>query len=181
VRSLIVGASDVGDTPVGGEDDDGGLLALEGPVEEGETLHVEHVHLVDEEDARHDLGLALLPPLGHLLVDLVPHLLLDLSRVAGEEGQEPLRPGIDDVNFVEGDGVHDLLPLFDLPLRTLDKSRLRSHGVVITGLGEGPSGLGDSSRGLINRDHISRHDLLLLDSLDHLITQIVNSFHFRGL
>ena len=60
--------------PVSGHDHNGRHVVLEGPVEEGEALHVEHVDLVDEEHAGRYLRLALLPPLGHLGVDLVPHL-----------------------------------------------------------------------------------------------------------
>ncbi len=60
--------------PIGGHDDNGRHIVLERPVEEGEALHVEHVNLVDEEDAGSNLRLALLPPLRHLRVYLVPHL-----------------------------------------------------------------------------------------------------------
>lgn len=69
-------------------------------------------HLVDEEHAGHNLGLALLPPVADLGVDLVAQLRLDLARVAcalassvaahanvrresrrtGKEGQEALGP-----------------------------------------------------------------------------------------
>lgn len=76
---FVVGSSDVGDASVGGEDDDGGSLTLEGSVEEGEALHIEHVDLIDEEHTRHNVGLALFSPLRHLLVDLFPHFLGDLS------------------------------------------------------------------------------------------------------
>ena len=46
------------------------ILSYQRPVEEGEALDVEHVDFVDEENPRRNLGLALLPPLGHLRVDL---------------------------------------------------------------------------------------------------------------
>ena len=48
VGGLVVGAPDLGDSTVGGDDQDGGHVALEGAVEPGEALHVEHVHLVDK-------------------------------------------------------------------------------------------------------------------------------------
>jgi hypothetical protein len=44
--------------------------AYQGSVEEGEALDVEHVDLVDEEDAGGNLGLTLLTPLGNFGVDL---------------------------------------------------------------------------------------------------------------
>lgn len=54
-------------TAVRGEDDDRGQGRLQGAVEVREALHVQHVHLVDEEHPRHELR--------HALVDvLVDHL-----------------------------------------------------------------------------------------------------------
>ena len=44
--------------------------SYESSVEEWEALDVEHVDLVDEEDAGSNLGFALLAPLGDLRVDL---------------------------------------------------------------------------------------------------------------
>ena len=58
------------------------------------------MHLVNEEHARHDLRLALLAPLGHLLVDLLAHLGPDLASVAREEREEALLPRVDDVDLV---------------------------------------------------------------------------------
>ena len=60
---------------VGGEDDDGRDGGLERAVQVGEALDVEHVHLVDEQHARHELGDALVDVLVHHLVDLLPQLV----------------------------------------------------------------------------------------------------------
>lgn len=49
--------------------------------------------LVDEEDAGHNVSLALLPPLGNFGVYLLPHLSSYLARVACKERQEALRRG----------------------------------------------------------------------------------------
>ena len=57
------------------EDDDGGERRLESAVQVGEALDVEHVHLVDEEHAGHQLGDALVDVLVHYLVDLPPQLV----------------------------------------------------------------------------------------------------------
>jgi hypothetical protein len=128
---LVVGAANVGDAPVGGEDDHGRGLALERAVEEGEALHVEHVHFVDEQHAGHDFRLALLPPLRHLLVDLLPHLLRYLPSRPGKQSQKALRPRVDHVDLVQGHRVHHLLALLYLPLGTIHESRLRTHRVVV--------------------------------------------------
>ena len=47
-------------------------------------------HLVNEEHARHNLGLALFPPLGNFRVNLLAHLAPDLARVAGKQREEAL-------------------------------------------------------------------------------------------
>lgn len=87
-----------GNASIGGHDEDRGHVTLQGPVEEGETLNIQHVDLVDEQHLepvghrsrsgwrlwtqarpahlspvthpRDDLRLALLSPLSHLGIDL---------------------------------------------------------------------------------------------------------------
>ena len=67
---------------------------------------------------------------------LAAHLWLDLPRVPGEEGEEALCARYDYVNLVEGDGVDDLLPLLELPLRALHKPGARpcNYDVVIANI-----------------------------------------------
>lgn len=38
------------DASVGGHDENWGQVALQGPIQKGEALHVQHVNLVDEQD-----------------------------------------------------------------------------------------------------------------------------------
>ena len=87
---MTISPPDLSDAPVSGHHHDGRHVVLQGAVQEGETLDVQHVDLredsvrntrtfsttdlVDEENPGGDLRLALLPPLGHLRVDLVPDL-----------------------------------------------------------------------------------------------------------
>lgn len=61
--------------------------------------------LVDEQDPWNNRGFALFLPFVHLGIDLLTKLWLDLARVACKEGKEALCSGIDDVDFVEGDGM----------------------------------------------------------------------------
>ena len=86
VGALVVGAANARDAAVGRHNQHGRHGALQRTIEKGKALHIEHVHLVNEEHARHNLGLALLAPLGHLGVDLFAHLRLDLARVACRVG-----------------------------------------------------------------------------------------------
>jgi hypothetical protein len=60
---LVVGTSDIGDTSVGGKDNNGSCLTFESSVQEREAFHIEHMDLINEEHSRHDFGLALLTPL----------------------------------------------------------------------------------------------------------------------
>ena len=123
----VARAPDLSDATVSRHHYHRGQVILQGPVEEGEALDVEHVNLVKEEDAWSDLRLALLPPLGDLGVDLVPDLGLDLAGVTAEEGEEALGAAVDHVDFVQGHRVNNLLSLLELTLGTLDKPDQREY------------------------------------------------------
>ena len=156
VGRLVVRAADAGDASVRGDDDDGGERALQGADEPREALDVEHVHLVDEEHAGHDVRLALLAPVGDAQVDLVADLGLDLARVAGEERPEALLARVDDVDLVQRDRVDDLLALAELALGRGHEARGRGHGVVVLGAHEAAAELGDLARGLVDGDDVRR-------------------------
>ena len=123
-------------TSVGGHNNNRSQVILQGSVEERETLNVQHVDLVNEQNTGSDLRLALLSPLRDLGVDLIPHFRLDFSGVPTEQGQKALSPAVDDVNLVQGHRVDDLLPLLQLPLRALDEASARTRGVVVPSSGE---------------------------------------------
>ena len=166
-------------TSVSGHNNNRSQIILQGSVEERETLDVQHVDLVNEQNPGSDLRLALLPPLRDLGVDLVPHFRLDLSSVPAEQGEETLGPAVDDVDLVEGDGVDDLLPLLELPLGALDEPGAGSGGVIVPSSGETSScnqsslrchqnyltqqltQLCDLPRGLVDGDDVSGLNLLL--------------------
>ncbi len=61
----------------------------------------------------------------------ISDLGFDLAGVAGEEGEEALGAGVDDVNLVKGDGVDHLLTLLQLPLRALHEPGTRACAVHI--------------------------------------------------
>ncbi|KAJ6441961.1 LOW QUALITY PROTEIN: Central kinetochore subunit CHL4 [Purpureocillium lavendulum] len=177
VRAAVVGAADARVAAVAGHDDDGRQLVLQRAVDVREALNVEHVHLVDEQDAWHDLGLALLLPLAYLGVDLVADLAADLARVTGEEGEEALGPRVDDINLVQGDGVDHLLALLELAVGALEELGVDAHGVVIAGAGVRPTELGDLTRRLVNGDDVAGHDALLGHGVDHLAAHVVDGLH----
>ena len=54
------------------------------PIEEGEALDVQHVHLVNEEHATDHICFALLTPLSHTLINLLTDLRLDLALTTTE-------------------------------------------------------------------------------------------------
>lgn len=53
VRALDVGPSDAAHAPVGGHDQDGRESGLQGIVQLGECLDVQHVYLIDKQYSRH--------------------------------------------------------------------------------------------------------------------------------
>lgn len=181
MRGLIVGSSDLSDASVGGHDDDGGLVRLKGSVQEREALNVKHMHLIDKENTWHDLRTSLLSPLGNFLIDLLPNFWLDFSNISCEQGHESLRPRIDDINLVKSNSVNDFFPLLQFTLGALDESGLWSLVVEITWPRERFSKLWDLSRSFVDSDDVASHDLLLLDALNHLVTQIIDSLHLRRL
>mmetsp|Transcript_42728 Transcript_42728/g.106338 ORF Transcript_42728/g.106338 Transcript_42728/m.106338 type:complete len:379 (-) Transcript_42728:89-1225(-) len=181
VRGLVVGAADASDAAVGGDDEHGRQVRLERAVEVREALDVEHVHLVDEEHAWHDLGFPLFPPLRHFRVDLLAHLWLDLACIAREESEEALLPRVDHVNLMQRDDMHHLLALLQLSLRALHELGIRPHGIIVAGPGEGASKDRDASGRLVNRDHVPCLRLLFGERVDHLLAQIIYRLHLRRL
>ena len=178
---FVSGSSNVGYTPIGGENDHGSSFTLESSVEEREALHIEHVDLIDKKDTRHNLGFAFFSPLGHLLIDLLPHFLCDFSSSSGEEGQEALRSRVYYVDLVQSHCVDHLLSLLDFALGAVHETGLWAHGVIVGGSGEGSACLWDFAWSLINSDNVSSDYLLLLDGFDHLLPQIIDCLHFCGL
>lgn len=81
VRALVVRSSDASNTTVGSHDQDGSHGRLQRAVEKRETLDVQHVDLVNEQHARHNLRLALLAPLRHLGINLLTNLGLDFTSI----------------------------------------------------------------------------------------------------
>jgi len=133
VWGLIISSSDLGNTSVSGHHNNWCLVGLKSPVQEREAFDIEHVDLIDEEDTWDDLCTSFFPPLGDFLVDLLSDLRFDFSNISCEQGHESLRPRVDDIDFVEGDSVHDLLPLLQLTLGALHESGLWSLIIEITG------------------------------------------------
>mmetsp|Transcript_6849 Transcript_6849/g.19132 ORF Transcript_6849/g.19132 Transcript_6849/m.19132 type:complete len:353 (+) Transcript_6849:536-1594(+) len=179
MRTLVLRATDLGNPSVGRNDQDGGHVGFQRPIQEGEALHIEHVHLIDEQDAGNDGGPSLLAPFGHLGIDLIPHLALDLAGISREQGQETLLPGIDDINLVQTYGVDDLLSLLQLPLWTLHEASLGPHGIVVSAAAEGTAELADLSAGLVNGDNVAGRHLLLGEGVDHLGPEVVHGLHLR--
>mmetsp|Transcript_4687 Transcript_4687/g.11992 ORF Transcript_4687/g.11992 Transcript_4687/m.11992 type:complete len:213 (+) Transcript_4687:1938-2576(+) len=131
VRALVLCAADPRDPAVRCNDQDRCELALERAVEPRKALDVQHVHLVNKQYSRDNGRLAFLTPLGHLAVDLLAHLGLDLSSITGEQGKEALLPRVDHVNLVQAHHVHDLLALLELALGALNEPSLWAHCVVV--------------------------------------------------
>lgn len=181
VWAHVVGAADSSDTTVSCHDHDWCLVALKGSVKEGEALNVQHVDLIEEQDTWDDLGTSLFTPLGNLLIDLLTNLWLDLTDVTSKESHEALLSGVDDINFVEGNSVDDLLTLLQFTLWALNESGLGANVIVLRALGKRAAELGDFTASLVNGNDISSHNLFLANGLNHLASQVVDGLHLGGL
>lgn len=157
VRALVFCSTDCGDSSVGCHNEHWSHGVLEGAVQECEAFNVEHVDLIDEQNTRHDICLAFFAPLCNFGINLVSHLGLDFTGVSREQCQKPLRPTIDDIDFMQTDtarqildgysqrfkwtqntpdSVNNLLPLLELAFRTRYKFSLRAGCVVVSRTGE---------------------------------------------
>jgi hypothetical protein len=123
VRRALVGAAHDRLAAVRGENDDRRQRALERARQKREALDVEHVHLVDEEHARHELGNALLDVLVDRFVDLAAQLVGDLGAAAAQhlvhhrdEVGAALGRGVGHVEVVQRDVLDDLAALVHLAL-----------------------------------------------------------------
>jgi hypothetical protein len=74
-----------------------------------------------------------------------------------------LGSGVNDINFMESNGMDNFLSLLEFTLWALDVSSLWSTVVKVTASSERSSELGDFTGGFINSDDVTGHDLLFLD------------------
>jgi hypothetical protein len=171
-RGIEFGPADDGEALVGGKDDVRGDLGFEGAIEVGEGFDVEHVDLVDEEDAGDELGDTLVDVPVDDLVDLGPQLVGDLGPATLDKlahDRHDILPALGSrvghVEVVKGDVLDDLLLLVDVTLR---------QGDVFLGLevkfgrvGVGPANALDRARIGLDVDHVADDDALLLDGLEN--------------
>mmetsp|Transcript_44522 Transcript_44522/g.43176 ORF Transcript_44522/g.43176 Transcript_44522/m.43176 type:complete len:249 (-) Transcript_44522:632-1378(-) len=135
--TFVVSPSDLGDSSVGGHDHDGSLVTLEGSVQEGKALYVQHVDLIHKQHSWHNVSPPFLTPLRYLLVDLLPHFWLDLPNVSCEQSQKPLSPTVDHIDLMQSHCVHHFLPFLQFSLWALHEPSLGSHVVKVTAPAEG--------------------------------------------
>merc|ERR1719370_1882716 len=178
MRGGVAGAPDLCNSSVCRHHNHRSHVVLHGAVEEGEALHVQHVNLVDEKHPRGNFRLPLFSPFRHLGVDLVPHLRFDLSCISTKKSEESLSPRINHIDLVQSDSVNHLFPLLKFSLWTLDKPRASPRSVIIPGSCKTPSQSCDLAGRLVDGDHVPCLHLLLDHRLDHLVAQVVYSFHF---
>jgi hypothetical protein len=69
------------------------------------------VDLIDEEDTWHNFGTAFFSPLSYLLIDLFSNLWLNFTNISSKESKETLSSAVNDIDFVQSDGMNDFLSL----------------------------------------------------------------------
>jgi hypothetical protein len=112
---------------VGSEHDVGRHGGFQRPVQERETLHIEHMNLVDEQDTGDELGDALFNVPIDDLVNLSPELVGDLRPSTLDELSHDahdiltsLRPSVGHVQVVQSDILNNLLAFVYVPLGQRD-------------------------------------------------------------
>jgi hypothetical protein len=121
MRRFVLCPSYPCDPSVASHNDNRRKLAFQSPIQEGEALDIQHVHFVDEEDTRYNIGFSFFSPICYLAVDLVTQFRLNLASIACEQCEETLCTRVDDVDFMQGDSVDDFFAYLQLAFRTLDK------------------------------------------------------------
>merc|ERR1711939_666767 len=168
MRSHHLGATDCTHATVSGEDDDGSEGGLQSAVEECETLDVQHVYLIHKQHTRDQLCNTLINVLVHHFVDFCPQLFCDLSLLRLHHGTHhgaqvltTLRPGVCQVQVMQGNILHNLLLLVDIALgqwHVLFGLRVELCGVRI-----GAAHTFHCTAVRLHVDDITRGDLLFLD------------------
>mmetsp|Transcript_6576 Transcript_6576/g.16368 ORF Transcript_6576/g.16368 Transcript_6576/m.16368 type:complete len:265 (-) Transcript_6576:531-1325(-) len=181
VGRFVVGTPDFGDTPVSGEDEDGGHVTLEGSVEERKALHVQHMNLINKEHTRYDVSFPFFSPLSYAGIDLISHFMLNFTSITSKKSKETLLARVDNINLMQRYSVYYLLPLLQLSFGALHEPCLGAHGVVLTRASERTSKSGDAPSCLVNCDNVSSLHLLLRKRLNHLLAKVVHSLHISGL
>lgn len=77
------------------------------------------MNFVDEEYIRDNFSFVFFFLFVNFGVDLVVDFIVDFIGVVGEKGEEILCLGIDDIDFVKGDGVDDFFVFLEFFIRVL--------------------------------------------------------------
>ena len=133
--------------------------------------------LINEQNSRDNFCFALFSPLRYFFIDLLSYFLSDLSCSTREQSQKTLWPWVDDINLMKSNSMNDFLSLFNLSFRTVDKSGLGSHSIVVRCSCKTSASFGYFSWCFIDGDDVSSNDFFFLNSLNHLLTKIIHSFH----
>jgi hypothetical protein len=88
--------------------------------------------LINEEDTWNNFGTAFLSPLSNLLIDLFSNLRLDFTNISSKESKETLSSAVNNIDFVQSNGVDDFLSLLKFTLRALNEAGLGSNIIVVT-------------------------------------------------
>jgi hypothetical protein len=90
------------------------------------------VDLINEEDTWHNFCTAFLSPFSYLLIDLLSNLRLDFTNISSKESKETLSSAVNNIDFVQSNGVDDFLSLLKFTLRALNEAGLGSNIIVVT-------------------------------------------------
>ena len=163
-------STDEGFSSVGGQHDGRGHGGLEKGVEVGETLDIEHMNLVDEDDTWDDLCNALVNIALDDFVDLSAKFIGDLCPATLDETAHDthdilsaLGPGVCSIEVTEGDILNEFLALVDIALGERDIGF--GLEVIRRGIGVRAADAFDGTGVCLNVDDIADDDFFLEDGL----------------
>jgi hypothetical protein len=84
VGGKVICSSYFGDSAISCHDNDWGLIAFKGSVEEREAFNVKHMDLVNEKNTRHNLSSSFFSPFSDFLVNLLTDFRFYFSNITSE-------------------------------------------------------------------------------------------------
>jgi hypothetical protein len=90
------------------------------------------VDLINEKDTWNDFSTAFLSPLSNFLINLFSNFRLDFTNISSKKSKETLSSAVNNIDFMEGNGMNNFFSLLKLSLGALDEASLGSNVIVIT-------------------------------------------------
>ena len=92
--------------------------------------------LINEENTWYYFSTAFLSPLSNFLINLFSNFRLNFTNISSKKSKETLSSTVNNIDFMESNGMNNFFSLLKFSLRALDKASLGTNVVVITASGK---------------------------------------------